>query len=164
MAVVTQDPILFNDSIASNIAFGLKNVSETDIETAAKAANAHDFIMENPDGYNYIAGDRGGLLSGGQRQRISIARAVLKNPEILVLDEATSALDTSSEKIVQEALFKLMEHRTSLVIAHRLSTIQEADLIIVLDKGHIVETGTHQELIAKQGLYSTLYQLQQLES
>lgn len=164
MAVVTQDPILFNDTISSNIAFGLNGVSFREIEDAAKAANAHEFIIENPEGYNYVTGDRGGLLSGGQRQRISIARAILKNPQILVLDEATSALDTSSEKNVQEALQTLMKNRTSIVIAHRLSTIQDADMIIVLDKGNIVEKGTHLELINRKGLYFSLYQLQQLES
>jgi len=162
-AVVTQDPILFNDTIFNNIAFGMPHVTKEDVEQAAKAANAHDFIMETESGYETNIGDRGGLLSGGQRQRLSIARAILKNPAILVLDEATSALDTSSEKIVQDALYRLMEHRTSIVIAHRLSTIQDADEIIVIDKGHIAERGTHQELISKNGLYTTLYQLQQLE-
>ena len=162
-AVVTQDPILFNDTIYNNIAFGMPHVTKEDVEHAAKAANAHDFIMETESGYDTNIGDRGGLLSGGQRQRLSIARAILKNPAILVLDEATSALDTSSEKIVQEALYRLMEHRTSVVIAHRLSTIQDADEIIVIDKGHIAERGTHRELISKNGLYTTLYQLQQLE-
>ncbi len=162
-AVVTQDPILFNDTIYNNIAFGMPHVTKGDVEQAAKAANAHDFIMETESGYDTNIGDRGGLLSGGQRQRLSIARAILKNPAILVLDEATSALDTSSEKIVQDALYRLMEHRTSIVIAHRLSTIQDADEIIVIDKGHIAERGTHQELIGKNGLYTTLYQLQQLE-
>jgi len=162
-AVVTQDPILFNDTIYNNVAFGMPYVTKEDVEQAAKAANAHDFIMETESGYDTNIGDRGGLLSGGQRQRLSIARAILKNPAILVLDEATSALDTSSEKIVQDALYRLMEHRTSVVIAHRLSTIQDADEIIVIDKGHIAERGTHQELINKNGLYTTLYQLQQLE-
>ncbi len=163
-AVVTQDPILFNDSIYNNIAFGMPEVTREAVEQAAKAANAHDFILETENGYDTNIGDRGGLLSGGQRQRLSIARAILKNPSILVLDEATSALDTSSEKIVQDALYRLMEHRTSIVIAHRLSTIQDADEIIVIDKGHIAERGTHRELISQNGLYNTLYQLQQLEA
>lgn len=163
-AVVTQDPILFNDTIFNNIAFGMPEVTKQAVEEAAKAANAHDFILETENGYDTNIGDRGGLLSGGQRQRLSIARAILKNPSILVLDEATSALDTSSEKIVQDALYRLMEHRTSIVIAHRLSTIQDADEIIVIDKGHIAERGTHRELISQNGLYNTLYQLQQLEA
>jgi len=162
-AVVTQDPILFNDTIHNNIAFGMPHVTKDDVVQAAKAANAHDFIMDTESGYETNIGDRGGLLSGGQRQRLSIARAILKNPAILVLDEATSALDTSSEKIVQDALYRLMEHRTSIVIAHRLSTIQDADEIIVIDKGHIAERGTHRALISRNGLYTTLYQLQQLE-
>ncbi|RYD76294.1 MAG: ABC transporter ATP-binding protein [Sphingobacteriales bacterium] len=163
MAVVTQEPILFNDSIYNNIAFGIDNINENDVIQAAKAANAHNFIMETENGYQTSVGDRGGLLSGGQRQRISIARALLKNPAILILDEATSALDTSSEKIVQEALYKLMENRTSVVIAHRLSTIQDADEIIVLDKGEVIEQGSHQQLIAKNGLYRSLYFSQQME-
>jgi subfamily B ATP-binding cassette protein MsbA len=161
-AVVTQEAILFNDTIFNNIAFGMPHVSKEDVEEAARSANAHDFIMESEDGYNTNIGDRGGLLSGGQRQRLSIARAILKNPAILILDEATSALDTSSEKIVQDALYRLMAHRTSIVIAHRLSTIQDADQIIVIEKGRIVEKGTHQELINLRGLYTKLSQLQQL--
>jgi subfamily B ATP-binding cassette protein MsbA len=164
MAVVTQEPILFNDTIYNNIAFGQQNTSREQVEAAARAANAHDFIMETPEGYDTRVGDRGGLLSGGQRQRISIARAILKNPPILILDEATSALDTSSEKLVQDALYRLMAHRTSLVIAHRLSTIQEADEIIVLDKGRIIEQGSHSELLSLAGKYKGLYQLQMLES
>lgn len=163
MAVVTQEPILFNDTIYNNIAFGLPDVTETDVIEAAKAANAHNFIMETENGYQTNVGDRGGLLSGGQRQRISIARALLKNPAILILDEATSALDTTSEKIVQEALYKLMENRTSVVIAHRLSTIQNADEIIVLEKGEVIEQGSHNELIARNGLYRSLYFSQQYE-
>jgi len=161
-AVVTQEAILFNDTIYNNIAFGMPGITMKEVEEAAHAANAHDFIMETENGYETNIGDRGGLLSGGQRQRLSIARAILKNPAILILDEATSALDTSSEKIVQDALYRLMEHRTSIVIAHRLSTIQDADAIIVMDKGRIVEQGTHQELMGKNGLYASLSQLQQL--
>jgi subfamily B ATP-binding cassette protein MsbA len=163
-AVVTQEAILFNDTIYNNIAFGMPNVTEEQVIEAAKAANAHNFIMETEQGYQTNIGDRGGLLSGGQRQRLSIARAILKNPPILILDEATSALDTSSEKIVQDALYTLMAHRTSIVIAHRLSTIQDADEIIVLDRGAIAERGTHQQLIALGGIYKSLNQLQQLES
>lgn len=163
MAVVTQEPILFNDTIYNNIAFGQKDVTEEQVIAAAKAANAHQFIMETENGYQTKVGDRGGLLSGGQRQRISIARAILKNPPILILDEATSALDTSSEKIVQDAIYRLMENRTSIVIAHRLSTIQEADEILVLERGRVIERGSHQQLIGAGGLYKGLYQLQQLE-
>lgn len=163
MAVVTQEAILFNDTIYNNIVFGLKDISEAEVMAAAKAANAHDFIMETENGYQTLIGDRGGLLSGGQRQRLSIARAILRNPPILILDEATSALDTSSEKIVQDALYKLMKNRTSIVIAHRLSTIQEADEIVVLDRGKIIERGNHFELIAMKGIYNGLYKLQQLE-
>jgi ATP-binding cassette, subfamily B, bacterial MsbA len=163
-AVVTQEPILFNDTIYNNIAFGLPDVTREQVESAAKAANAHDFILETEKGYDTNIGDRGGLLSGGQRQRLSIARAILKNPAILILDEATSALDTSSEKIVQDALYHLMEHRTSIVIAHRLSTIQDADEIIVIEKGRIAERGTHLELINLNGIYTRLSQLQQLDA
>lgn len=162
IAIVTQEPILFNDTIFNNIAFGLKDIPEEKVINAAKAANAHDFILETNDGYRSFIGDRGLLLSGGQRQRLSIARAILKNPPILILDEATSALDTSSEKIVQDALYELMKNRTSIVIAHRLSTIQNADKIVVLDKGEIVQTGGHKELISQAGLYKKLYELQQL--
>ena len=161
MGVVNQDLILFNDTIANNIAFGLDNVSEEKIVSAAKIANAHEFIMESEFGYQTNIGDRGTKLSGGQKQRLCIARAVLKNPPILLLDEATSALDTESEKLVQEALNKLMKSRTSLVIAHRLSTIQQADKIFVLEKGAIVEEGTHMELFEKNGLYRRLIEMQQ---
>lgn len=160
IGVVSQESILFNDSIANNIAFGAKNVTQDQIVEAAKIANAHDFITLMPDGYATNIGDRGGKLSGGQRQRISIARAVLKNPPILILDEATSALDTESERLVQEALTKLMANRTTLVIAHRLSTIQHADEIIVLNKGVIEERGTHDQLLEQRGLYRRLYDLQ----
>lgn len=160
MGIVTQESILFNDTIFNNIAFGIKNVSKEQVIEAAKIANAHNFISDMENGYETSIGDRGGKLSGGQRQRISIARAVLKNPPILILDEATSALDTESEKLVQDALFKLMENRTSIVIAHRLSTIQHADEIIVLQKGEIVERGNHSELIQQAGVYKKLSDLQ----
>jgi subfamily B ATP-binding cassette protein MsbA len=160
MGIVTQEAILFNDTVLNNIAFGIDEVSEEAVIQAAKIANAHEFIVKMEDGYQSNIGDRGGKLSGGQRQRLSIARAVLKNPPILILDEATSALDTESERLVQDALTKLMENRTSIVIAHRLSTIQHADLIVVMDKGQIIETGTHTELMAKQGTYRRLCDLQ----
>lgn len=164
VAIVTQEPILFNDSIYNNISFGLPNITKDKVIEAAKAANAHEFIMETANGYDTEIGDRGALLSGGQRQRISIARALLKDPAILLLDEATSALDTESERIVQDALQALMKDRTSLVIAHRLSTIQNADCILVMNKGEVVEQGTHKELIARDGLYKKLTQMQQLDS
>lgn len=160
--MVGQDTFLFNDSIFNNIAFGKTNVTQAQVEAAAKVANAHEFIMGTENGYQTEIGDRGAKLSGGQRQRISIARAVLHDPAILILDEATSALDTESEKLVQDALSKLMKNRTSIVIAHRLSTIQDADLILVLDKGQIVERGKHQDLLIGNGLYSRLVQLQSL--
>ncbi len=162
IGLVTQDPILFNDTIFKNIAFGMEEVTEEQVIEAAKSANAHDFIVECDEGYQTFIGDRGVLLSGGQRQRLSIARAILKNPPIMILDEATSALDTSSEKIVQEALSRLMRNRTTVIIAHRLSTIQEADEIVVLEKGNIVQVGSHAELIEQEGLYRHLYELQQL--
>ncbi len=160
MGIVTQESILFNDTIFNNIAFGNEQATEEEVVRAAKIANAHEFIMQMPNGYQTNIGDRGNKLSGGQRQRISIARAILKNPPVLILDEATSALDTESEKLVQEALNKLMKNRTSLVIAHRLSTIQHADEILVLQKGKIVERGTHQELLSRQGVYKKLHDLQ----
>ena len=160
MGIVTQESILFNDTVFNNIAFGMENVKEDDVIAASKIANAHTFIMEMENGYQTNIGDRGLKLSGGQRQRLSIARAILKNPPILILDEATSALDTESERLVQDALIKLMENRTSLVIAHRLSTIQHADEIIVLQRGEIVERGTHQELIKLEGVYKRLYDMQ----
>lgn len=160
MGIVTQESILFNDTVFNNIAFGMENATREAVIEAAKVANAHEFIMQLENGYDTIIGDRGMNLSGGQRQRLSIARAVLKNPPILILDEATSALDTESERLVQEALAKVMSNRTSIVIAHRLSTIQNADEIIVLVKGKIVERGKHDELIAKGGVYKRLTDLQ----
>jgi len=161
MGIVTQEPILFNDTVFNNIAFGMNGVSEKQVIAAAKIANADEFIVHLDEGYYTNIGDRGMRLSGGQRQRIAIARAVLKNPPILILDEATSALDTESERLVQDALTKLMANRTSIVIAHRLSTIKHADCICVLENGHIIERGTHDELIAiERGLYKNLHSLQ----
>jgi subfamily B ATP-binding cassette protein MsbA len=160
MGIVSQETILFNDTIFNNIAFGMVNVSEEDVISAAKVANAHEFIEKMPEGYYTNIGDRGTKLSGGQRQRLSIARAVLKNPPILILDEATSALDTESERLVQQAIENLMRNRTSIVIAHRLSTIQFADEIIVLQNGQIVERGTHFALLEDNKVYKKLYDLQ----
>ncbi|MGB5667264.1 MAG: ABC transporter ATP-binding protein [Maribacter sp.] len=160
MGLVTQDSILFNDTVRNNISMGLENATDEEIIEAAKIANAHDFIMELPSGYATNIGDSGNKLSGGQKQRLSIARAVLKNPPIMILDEATSALDTESERLVQEALEKMMLNRTSIVIAHRLSTIQNANTIVVLQKGEIVEQGSHSELLAKNGAYKKLVQMQ----
>jgi subfamily B ATP-binding cassette protein MsbA len=160
MGIVTQESILFNDTIFNNIAFGMPNVSRDAVMQAAKIANAHDFIMQTDKGYDTTIGERGSRLSGGQRQRLSIARAVLKNPPILILDEATSALDSESERLVQDALFNLMKNRTSLVIAHRLSTIQHADEIIVIQEGQIAERGTHTELNARGGIYQKLSDIQ----
>ena len=160
MGIVNQESILFNDSIFNNIAFGKTGVTREEVEAAARIANAHSFIMETDKGYNTNIGDRGTKLSGGQRQRICIARAVLNNPPIMLLDEATSALDTESEKLVQEALNNLMKNRTSLIIAHRLSTIQNADMIVVLENGKIVEQGSHQQLINDNGLYRRLIDMQ----
>ena len=162
MGIVSQDTILFNDSIRANIAMGREDATEEQIVAAAKIANAHDFIMQTEAGYDTNVGDRGMKLSGGQRQRLSIARAVLRNPEILILDEATSALDTESEKLVQEALTSLLEGRTSVVIAHRLSTIHNADRIIVIDSGRIAEQGTHAELMERNGIYAKLIEMQSL--
>jgi subfamily B ATP-binding cassette protein MsbA len=160
IGVVTQESVLFNDSVFNNIAFGMENISKEDIINAAKIANAHDFISQMPNGYETTIGDRGGKLSGGQKQRLSIARAVLKNPDILILDEATSALDTESEKAVQQALTNLMKNKTCLVIAHRLSTIANADEIIVMEKGNVIERGNHQELLALNGTYKKLHSMQ----
>jgi subfamily B ATP-binding cassette protein MsbA len=160
IGIVTQESILFNDTIFNNIAFGLESVKEEDVVRAAQIANAHDFIMQTEKGYQTTIGERGSKLSGGQRQRISIARAVLKNPPILILDEATSALDSESERLVQDALFNLMQNRTSIVIAHRLSTIQHADEIIVIQNGEIRERGKHTELIGRDGLYRKLSEIQ----
>lgn len=160
MGIVTQESILFNDTVFGNIAFGMENATEEAVIRAAKVANAHDFIMQMEQGYQTNIGDRGGKLSGGQRQRLSIARAVLKNPPILILDEATSALDIESERLVQDALNKLLENRTSLVIAHRLSTIQHADEIIVMHQGKIAERGKHAELHAANGVYRKLCDMQ----
>ena len=159
---VNQEAILFNDTFYNNITFGVENATMEQVIEAAKIANAHDFIMESENGYDTMIGDRGGRLSGGQRQRVSIARAILKNPPILILDEATSALDTESERLVQEALEHLMKTRTTIAIAHRLSTIRNADEIYVLYDGEIVERGQHDELIAKNGYYKRLYDMQQL--
>ncbi|MEE1346764.1 MAG: ATP-binding cassette domain-containing protein, partial [Bacteroidales bacterium] len=147
-------------TIYNNIAFGVENATPEDVERAARVANAHDFIMQQEHGYDTIVGDRGSNLSGGQRQRISIARAVLRNPDILILDEATSALDTQSERLVQEALDNLLKDRTSIVVAHRLSTIRHADLICVFSEGRVVERGTHDELMALGGMYKKLNDLQ----
>lgn len=160
MGIVTQESILFNDTVFNNIAFGMENVSEKEVVEASKIANAHEFIVRMPEGYQSNIGDRGSKLSGGQKQRLSIARAILKNPLILILDEATSALDTESEKLVQEALNNLMKNRTSLIIAHRLSTIQHADEIVVLEKGEIIERGSHNDLLSRNGTYKKLYDLQ----
>lgn len=162
--IVTQEPILFNDTVFNNIAFGKDNVTEEDVMNAAKVANAHEFIEKMEEGYQSNIGDRGSKLSGGQKQRLSIARAILRNPPILILDEATSSLDTESERLVQDALAKVMSNRTSIVIAHRLSTILHADEIIVLQKGVIAERGTHHELLARQGIYRKLYDLQTFDS
>lgn len=159
---VNQEAILFNDTFFNNITFGVDNATMEEVIAAAKIANAHDFIMESEYGYDTMIGDRGGRLSGGQRQRISIARAILKNPPILILDEATSALDTESERLVQEALERLMKSRTTIAIAHRLSTIKNADEICVLHEGQIVERGTHEELIGKNGYYKRLNDMQSL--
>ncbi|MGZ3940658.1 MAG: ABC transporter ATP-binding protein [Bacteroidia bacterium] len=163
LGIVSQEPVLFNDTVFNNIAFGLDNISEKEVMEAARIANAHEFIMQMPEGYHTNVGDRGSKLSGGQRQRISIVRAVLKNPPVLILDEATSALDSENERMVQDALQKLMQNRTTVVIAHRLSTIVNADEIVVLEKGKIIERGSHKQLLEQTGAYYRLFQMQQLK-
>ncbi|MEK6713198.1 MAG: ATP-binding cassette domain-containing protein [Nitrospirota bacterium] len=160
IGIVSQDVILFNDTVFSNIAYGKKDIGMEDVMNAAKKAYAHDFIIKMPDGYNTVIGERGAKVSGGEKQRIAIARAILKDPPILILDEATSALDTESEHIIRMALDNLMIGRTTFVIAHRLSTIKNADLIIALDNGKIVEMGRHEELLTRRGLYKRLYDMQ----
>ncbi|MEW6652737.1 MAG: ATP-binding cassette domain-containing protein, partial [Bacteroidota bacterium] len=161
LGIVTQETILFNETVKSNISYGIENCTEENIIAAAKAANAHNFIVDLPNGYNTIIGEKGTKLSGGQRQRLSIARALLKNPPIMILDEATSALDNESEVLVQEAIERLMAERTTFVIAHRLSTIRNAHRIIVLDKGKIIQDGKHDELLSQEnGVYKKLYELQ----
>jgi subfamily B ATP-binding cassette protein MsbA len=163
MAIVSQEAILFNDSVLNNITFGNTIIDREKAIAAAKAANAHNFIAELEEGYDTMIGDRGMRLSGGQRQRLTIARAIYKNAPILIMDEATSALDTESERLVQDAINKMMENRTSIVIAHRLSTIRHADEIIVLQKGVIVERGTHEQLLDKKGYYYKLVQMQEVK-
>jgi subfamily B ATP-binding cassette protein MsbA len=164
IGMVTQETVLFDDSVSNNIAYGASQASRGEIEAAARAANAHDFIMGLPNRYETLIGERGQRLSGGQRQRLAIARALLKNAPILVLDEATSALDAESELLVQEALSNLMMNRTSFVIAHRLSTIRRADAIVVLERGRVVEIGRHDDLLARpNGTYASLYEMQLLE-
>ena len=163
MSVVAQDTVLFNDTIENNIGMGKRGATHEEVVEAAKVANADCFIRESPEGYETNIGDRGVKLSGGQRQRLSIARAVLKNPDILILDEATSALDTESEKLVQEALNNLLKGRTSVVIAHRLSTIHNADQIIVVDHGRIAEQGTHTSLMERNGIYAKLIEMQSFD-
>jgi len=160
MGIVTQEVILFHDTIFNNIAYGLKDITPEAVREAARAANADDFISKLPAGYDTIIGDRGLKLSGGQRQRLSIARAILRNPPILLLDEATSALDTESELLVQEAIDRLVKHRTTIVIAHRLSTIQNVDRIYLLEAGKVVQVGHHEELLASGGRYKELYEMQ----
>jgi subfamily B ATP-binding cassette protein MsbA len=163
MGIVTQEPILFNDTIAGNIALGVEHASLDKITDAAKIANAHDYISHKEEGYDTNIGDRGSKLSGGERQRLTIARAVLKNPPILILDEATSSLDTESERLVQDAINNMMQNRTSIVIAHRLSTIRHADEIIVLQKGEIVERGNHDQLMEQNGFYRKLVDMQEVK-
>jgi len=163
MGIVTQEPILFNDTITNNIALGQAAVDIVKITEAAKIANAHNYISHKEQGYDTNIGDRGSKLSGGERQRLTIARAVLKNPPILILDEATSSLDTESERLVQDAINNMMQNRTSIVIAHRLSTIRHADEIIVLQKGEIAERGTHDSLIAHNGIYNRLVEMQEVK-
>jgi subfamily B ATP-binding cassette protein MsbA len=163
MGIVTQEPILFNDTVAANIALSQPNASVADIENAAKVANAYRFVSTKEQGFETNIGDRGSKLSGGERQRLTIARAVLKNPPILILDEATSALDTESEKLVQDAINNIMKDRTTLVIAHRLSTVRHADEIVVMQKGEIVERGTHDALMDHSGIYRRLVEMQEVK-
>jgi ABC-type multidrug transport system fused ATPase/permease subunit len=163
IGVVSQDPILFNDTIYNNIRLGTGGATQERIEEAARIAHADKFILNKPEGYQTEVGDRGSRLSGGERQRVTIARAVLKNPPILILDEATSALDTQSERIVQDAINTLMKDRTCIVIAHRLSTVQHADEIIVMEAGNIIERGTHEQLLAAGGTYTNLVAMQQVK-
>jgi subfamily B ATP-binding cassette protein MsbA len=160
ISLVTQEVILFNDSVINNIAYGHDEIDHKKVEAIARAANAHDFIMKLPQGYDTLIGERGVILSGGQRQRLSLARALLKDAPILILDEATSSLDTESERLVQQAIDRLMKGRTVIVIAHRLSTIRHADRIVVLDGGKIIQAGQHEELLKEGGLYSELYHMQ----
>ena len=158
--MVTQETYLFHDTIRVNLLYARSNATQEEVEAAARAANIHDFVMGLPDGYETIVGERGYRLSGGEKQRLALARVILKDPRILVLDEATSSLDSESEALIQEALKRVMAGRTSIVIAHRLSTILAADLILVMDRGQIVERGTHAELLAQRGLYARLYETQ----
>jgi len=160
LGIVTQETILFNDTVWNNVAYGHHQASEKRVSDAARAANAHDFIMAMPQGYKTIIGDRGVKLSGGEKQRLAIARALFKNPPILIFDEATSSLDSESEALVQQAIDRLMQGRTVFVIAHRLSTIQNVDKIVVLDHGRIIQTGDHKSLMEQGGLYRRLYQIQ----
>jgi subfamily B ATP-binding cassette protein MsbA len=163
MSIVTQEPILFNDTIANNIRLGKADAPDEEIIQAAKVANAHNFIVQKEHGYESNIGDRGTKLSGGERQRLTIARALIKNPPILILDEATSSLDTESERLVQDAINNMMQNRTSIVIAHRLSTIRHADEIIVLQRGKIVERGTHDQLLSQNGFYKRLVEMQEVK-
>jgi subfamily B ATP-binding cassette protein MsbA len=160
LGIVTQETILFHDTVRHNIAYGIADAPHEEVEAAARAANAHEFIAALPEGYDTVLGEKGTRLSGGQRQRIAIARALLRNPPLLILDEATSALDTESERLVQQAIDEVMEHRAVLVIAHRLSTVRRADQIVVLEGGRIVQRGTHDELVRSEGLYRRLHELQ----
>jgi subfamily B ATP-binding cassette protein MsbA len=161
IGIVSQEVILFNDTIEQNIAYGVHDkINHARIEQAAQLANAHEFIQDKPEKYQTLIGDRGLQLSGGQRQRVAIARAMVKNPELLIFDEATSALDNESEKIVQQAIDNAMENRTALVVAHRLSTIKNADKIIVMERGNVMESGNHQQLIENNGVYKMLYDIQ----
>ena len=160
LGIVSQETVLFHDTVRANIAYGSFEASQKEIERAAEAAHAHGFIQKMPQGYETVVGERGTELSGGQRQRLAIARAILRNPPILVFDEATSSLDTEAERLVQQAIEHLLEGRTVFVIAHRLSTVQRADQILVMENGRIVEWGTHQDLLAAEGLYNRLYELQ----